>query len=119
MIAECAEYEAVRRMHAELFEEVGGWSSVPCALSADQFRAFMHQPAHKVSAFLYACCQRRWTNPPLEVMFADGLSAAEAEAMLWGEVEDRQLEASEQFYSSLSEEYYDVYSDAFYDTGTP
>jgi hypothetical protein len=56
----------------------GFGEGVPHALSADQFRVFMHQPAHSLSGFLYACNQRRWSDPPLEVMFADVLSDDEA-----------------------------------------
>lgn len=54
-------------------------------MSADQFRAFMLQPAPWVSAFLRDCGQRREANPLVEVLFADGLSAEEAEAMFDGD----------------------------------
>jgi hypothetical protein len=53
----------------------------PSSVSAVQFRAFMHQPAHQVSAFLRDCAQRRWANPPLDVLLADGLTAGEADAL--------------------------------------
>jgi hypothetical protein len=54
----------------------------PSDISAAQFRAFMHQPANQVSGFLRACAQQRWVNPPLDVPFADVLTAEEAEALL-------------------------------------
>jgi hypothetical protein len=41
----------------------------------------MHQPAHQVSTFLRDA-QRRWANPPLELLLADGLTAEEADALL-------------------------------------
>ena len=117
MVAECEAYDAVRREHAELFRDFGGWVEFPCAMSADHFRAFMLQPAPQVSAFLRDCGQRRWANPPVEVLFADGLSAEEAEALFGGDV--LPPDVSDQFFSALSDEFYDALSDAYYDTGTP
>jgi hypothetical protein len=119
MIAECEEYTAVRRSYEVLFSGFGGWLEFPCDMSADQLRSFMHQPAHQVGAFLHACGQRRWQDPPSEVLFAEGLSAEEAEAYYGGGSGSSQVEASDMFLSALSDEYYDVYSDAFYDAGTP
>jgi hypothetical protein len=123
MLAECEAYDAVRRSHADLFSDLGGWMDFPSDISAAQFRAFMHQSANQVSDFLRACAQRRWVNPPLDVMFADGLTAEEAEALLGadGDTPTGGLppESPDSFLSATSDEFYDVYSDAYYDTGTP
>jgi hypothetical protein len=121
MLVECEAYDAVRRSHADLFGDLGGWTEFPRSVSADEFRAFMHQPAHQVSAFLRECGQRRWANPPLEVLFADGLSAEEADALMRADTSGDAMppEASDLFHSALSDEYYDVYSDAYYDTDAP
>ena len=89
----------------------------PAGVSAVQFRAFMHQPAQQVSAFLRDCAQRRWANPPLDVLFADGLTAEEADALQG--VDGVRPESPDLFFSAISDEFYDVYSDAYYDTGTP
>jgi hypothetical protein len=119
MVAKCEAYSAIRRSHAVLFDDFGGWTAFPRVMSADEFRAFMHQPAHQVSAFLYDCCQRRWSNPPLEVLFAEGLSAEEAEALLDVGADELPHEASELYLSAISDDFYDAYSDAYYDPGTP
>ena len=119
MLAECEAYDAVRRSHADLFGDLGGWTEFPRSVSADEFRAFMHQPAHQVSAYLRECGQRRWANPPLEVLFADGLSAEEADALMSADGVGMPPELSDQFHSALSDEYYDVYSDAYYDSDAP
>jgi hypothetical protein len=119
MLAECEAYDAVRRSHADLFSDLGGWMDFPSDISAAQFRAFMHQPANQVSGFLRACAQRRWANPPLDVMFADGLTAEEAEALLGADGGGLPPESPDSFLSAISDEFYDVYSDAYYDTGTP
>jgi hypothetical protein len=89
------------------------------SVSATQFRAFMHQPAHQVSAFLHDCAQRRWANSPLAVLFADGLTAEEADALQGVDGGGLHPESSDSFLSAISDEFYDVYSDAYYDTGTP
>jgi hypothetical protein len=78
----------------------------------------MHQPQHDVSAFLHECSQRRWKDPPVDVLFAEGLSEREAEAF-YGGVGIATAEESEQYFSACSEEYYEVYSDAYYDVITP
>jgi hypothetical protein len=91
----------------------------PRSVSADEFRAFMHQPAHQVSAYLRECGQRRWANPPLEVLFADGLSAEEADALMSADGVGMPPKLSDQFHSALSDEYYDVFSDAYYDSHAP
>mgnify|MGYP001807096788 CR=1 FL=1 len=83
----------------------------PSGISAVQFRAFMHQPAIQVSAFLLACAQRRWANPPLDVMFADGLTAEEADALLGDHAGGLHPESSDSFLSVIPDEFYDVYSD--------
>jgi hypothetical protein len=89
-------------------------------MSAEQLRSFMHQPARQVGAFLHACSQRRWQIPPSEVLFAEGLSAEEAEAYYGGgNAGSPQAEASDMFFSALSDDYYDVHSDAYYDAWTP
>jgi hypothetical protein len=53
----------------------------------------------------------------LEVLFADGLSAEEADAVMSGGGLTPQ--ASDLFHSALSDEYYDVYLYAYYDTDAP
>jgi hypothetical protein len=117
MLAECPAYEPVRFSHAELFSGFGGWWNFPCDMSGDRLRAFMQQPAQQVGAFVRDCGRLRWNNPPDEVVFAEALSAEEAEALLGVAVEAP--EVSDQYYSAMSDEYYDVYSDAYYDSGTP
>ena len=47
-------------------------------------------------------------NPPLDTLYADGLSAEEAAAMFDSVVEGLNPEASEQLFSALSDEFYDV-----------
>lgn len=118
MVAECPEYDVVRRANARLFDALGGWLEFPCELSDGQFRSFMHQSQHEVAAFLHECAQRRWKDPPLDVLYAEGLSEREAEVFYGGDgVVD--AEESEQYYSACSQEYYEVYSDAYYDVMTP
>jgi hypothetical protein len=77
---------------------------------------FMHQSQHQVAAFLHECAQRRWQDPPVDVMFADGLSVEEAERMWSGGLSS---EESSHHYSAVSDNFFDVYSDAFYDATTP
>jgi hypothetical protein len=88
-------------------------------LTAEQFGGFMLQPACQLAEFLHNGWQRRWHDPPLAVLFAEGLSAEEAAVV--DQAADGELfpGVSDQFYSSLSDDYYDVYSDAYYDPGTP
>jgi hypothetical protein len=61
--------------------------------------------------------------PPLDVLFADGLTAEEADALqgVDGGTPTGGLhpESSDPFHSAISDEFYDVYSDAYFDTGTP
>jgi hypothetical protein len=120
VVAECVEYSALRRSHAGLFSSLGGWDAFPCDLTAEQFRSFMHQPPCQLGEFLHNCWQRRWRDPPLDVLFAEGLSAVEA-GFVDQESGAGELcpELSEQFFSAVSDDYYDVYSDAYYDPGTP
>jgi hypothetical protein len=69
--------------------------------------------------FLRACAQRRWVKPPLDVMFADGLTAEEADALLGADGGGGvPPESPDSFLSAISDEFHDVYSDAYYDTGT-
>jgi hypothetical protein len=49
----------------------------------------------------------------LEVLFADGLSAEEADALRSADGGGMLPEVSDQFHSALSDEYFDVYSDAY------
>jgi hypothetical protein len=56
------------------------------------------------------CAQRRWQDPPVDVLFADGLSV-EAAARVWNG--GLSSEESSQYYSAMSDDFYDVYSDAF------
>jgi hypothetical protein len=52
-------------------------------------------------------------------MFAVGLTAEEAEALLGADGGGLPPESPDSFLSAISDEFYDVYSDAYYDTGTP
>jgi hypothetical protein len=79
----------------------------------------LHAPARPPSAFLRGCAQRRWANPPLDVLFADGLTAEEAGALHGVDGGGLLPESSDLFLSAISDEFYDDYSDAYYDTGTP
>jgi hypothetical protein len=49
-------------------------------------------------------------------MFADGLSAEEAERMWSGGLSS---EESSHYYSAVSDDFFDVYSDVYYDATTP
>ncbi len=88
MVTECAHYAAVRQRHSHLFTCLGGWQHVVGrVVSPAEFRQFMCQEQHLVAAFLYECSQRRWQNPPaelLEVVVVDGddVVASEDEAII-------------------------------------
>jgi hypothetical protein len=106
MWAECEEHTPVRRSHAHLFADFGdrhqnpGWAESPYdGLTADQFKMFMHQSQHQVAAFLHECAQRRWQDPPVDVVLADGLSVEEAERMWSGGLSSAE---SSQHYSAVS-----------------
>jgi len=75
-------------------------------LTADQFRMFMHQSQHLVAAFLHDCAQRRWQDPSVDVLYADGLSAAEAGSLWSGGLSS---EESSPYYSATSDDYFEVY----------
>lgn len=107
VVAECDEYGVLRRSHSGLFAALGGWASFPGELTADQLHEFMHQPASQVSEFLFQCGQRGWQDPPLDVLFADGLSAEEAGALIPG-VEGLCPGSSDQFFSVLSDDFYSL-----------
>ncbi len=71
MIAECSAYAAVRQRHSHLFGVLGGWQQVVHrAVPAADMRRFMSQDQHLVASFLYDCSQRRWQNPPAELLEA-------------------------------------------------
>jgi hypothetical protein len=55
----------------------------------------------------------------LDVLFADGLTAEEADDLQGVDGGGLHPESSDMFLSATSDEFYDVYSDAYYDTGTP
>jgi hypothetical protein len=55
----------------------------------------------------------------LGVLFADGLTAEEADALQDVDGGGLHPESSDLFLSAISDEFYDVYSDAYYDSGTP
>jgi len=72
MVTQCDGYTAVRQRHPHLFDELGGWQQVTCQLvSSQQFCQFMHHDPFKVAWFVFECSQRRWENPPDELLFAD------------------------------------------------
>ena len=56
--------------------------------------------------------------PPLDVLFADGLTAEEADALLGVDEGGLPPELSDFCLSAISDEFCDGYSDAYYDTGT-
>ena len=62
----------------------------------------MHQPANQVSVFVCAYAQRRWVNPPLDVMFADGLTAEEADTLLGDDEGGLHPESSDLFLSTIA-----------------
>jgi hypothetical protein len=86
MVTECVHYAAVRQRHHLLFDCLGGWQHVvERSVSPAEFRQFMCQEQHLVAAFLYECSQRRWQNPPaelLEVVDGGELAASEDEAII-------------------------------------
>jgi hypothetical protein len=51
----------------------------------------------------------------LNVMFADGLTAEEAEALLGADGGGLPPESSDSFLGAISPFFYDVYSDAYYE----
>jgi hypothetical protein len=55
----------------------------------------------------------------LGVLFADGLTAEEADALQGVDGGGLHPESSDLFLSEILDEFYDVYSDAYYDSGTP
>jgi len=112
MVTQCDGYTAVRQRHPHLFEELGGWQHVTGQLvSSQQFRRFMHQDPIKVASFLFECSQRRWENPPDELLFAGCELPDEA-----GDVVD---ENSEHFFDVYSEEFFDADSDVYFDCENP
>jgi hypothetical protein len=52
-------------------------------------------------------------------MFADGLTAEEADAFMGADGGGLLPESFDLFLSAMSDEFYGVYSDAYHDTGTP
>jgi len=86
MVAECTCYTAIRERHQHLFEVIGGWQQAGATqINAQQFRAFMSQDQYQVAAFLHECAQRRWRDPPDELVFAEcdhrAPTAAQADAL--------------------------------------
>jgi hypothetical protein len=118
MVAECTCYTAVRERHQPLFEMLGGWRHV-CdrQISAQQFRAFMQQDQYRVAAFLHECSQRRWRDPPSELLFAECESVGEAESAELLEV--ARAGSDEFFFDAESAEFFDVYSDEYHDCTSP
>lgn len=87
VVAECPAYAAVRRRHAHLFEDLGGWQQVVHrAVSSAELRQFMSQAQHLVAAFLSECCARRWSDPPPQLVEGQsdegGLDTSEEEALI-------------------------------------
>jgi hypothetical protein len=69
MITECVEYTAVRQCHSHLFDCLGGWQHVTDGrVLAHALKQFMSHEQHLVAAFLVDCSQRRWANPPAELL---------------------------------------------------
>jgi hypothetical protein len=58
-------------------------------------------------------------QPTIGGVFADRLSAEEADALMSADGVGMPPELSDQFHSALSDEYYDVYPDAYYDSDAP
>jgi hypothetical protein len=75
MALECPCYAAVRQRHASLFTMFGGEEVVfGHHVSAARFRQWMLQDQYLVATFMYECSQRRWSDPPDDVVFAECLS---------------------------------------------
>jgi len=64
-------------------------ASAVLQIPSQQFRRFMHQDPVKVASILFECSQRRWENPPDELLFADCEMPDEA-----SDVVDRTLSTS-------------------------
>jgi len=79
----------------------------------------MSQDQYQVAAFLHECAQRRWRDPPDELVFADcdEPTAAQVEAEALAEV--ALSESSDYFMTAESDEFYEVYSDEFFDCVDP
>lgn len=117
MLAECTCYAAVRERHQHIFESLGGWRQVvDRQVSAQQFREFMSQNQFEVANFLHECAQRRWRDPPDELVFAE-CDPVEVEED--GVVGPAGSESSESFFDAHSDEFYDVYSDEYLDCESP
>jgi hypothetical protein len=53
MVCSCPSYAAVQERHQQLFEVLGGWQDVVDeTVTAEQFRAFMHQDQSSVASCL-------------------------------------------------------------------
>jgi len=107
MVAECTCYTAIRERHQHLFEVIGGWQQVGAThINAQQFRAFMSQDQYQVAAFLHECAQRRWRDPPDELVFTecDEPTTAHVDAL----AEVALSESSESFLTAESDEFFDV-----------
>jgi len=77
----------------------------------------MSQDQYQVAAFLRECAQRRWRDPPDELVFAecDEPTAAQAAEL----VEVALSESSDSFLTAESDEFFDFYSDEVLDCVDP
>jgi hypothetical protein len=81
-------------------------------MTAEQFRAFMHQDQASVASFLYDCSQCRWADPQSDLAFADCVET--------NDILHRVLEVdSDEFFEVVSDEFFDVYSDEYFEAYTP
>jgi hypothetical protein len=96
MALECPCYAAVRQRHVGLFTLFGDEEVVlGQQASAAQFRQWMLQDQYLVATFLYDCSQRRWSDPPDDLVFAECMSISdEAEEIL-----------SDVFFDALSDSF--------------
>jgi hypothetical protein len=52
--------------------------------SAAQFRQWMLRDQYLVATFVYECSQRRWSDPPADVVFAECMSVPDEAEILSG-----------------------------------
>jgi len=77
----------------------------------------MSQDQYQVAAFLHECAQRRWRDPPDELVFAECEEPTAPHVDALAEV--ALSESSDSFLTAESDEFFDVYSDEFFDCVDP
>jgi hypothetical protein len=75
MALECPCYAAVHQRHASLFTMFDGeMVMLGQQASVAQFRQWLLQDQYLIASFLYECSQRRWSDPPDDLIFAECMS---------------------------------------------